>query len=142
MTTQQIQPKRGIVKQVLSGDSVIIRGSVGAPPPEKQLNFSNIIAPKLARRATETSEVTKDEPFAWEAREFLRKKLVGEEVWFTAEKPPNAAREYGVVYLGKDFNTAENITKSLISEGLVNVRRDGVRMTPELEELCEKRERC
>ncbi|KAI4470620.1 ebna2 binding protein [Holotrichia oblita] len=138
MTTQQIQPKRGIVKQVLSGDSVIIRGSVGAPPPEKQLNFSNIIAPKLARRATETSEVTKDEPFAWEAREFLRKKLVGEEVWFTAEKPPNAAREYGVVYLGKDFNTAENITKSLISEGLVNVRRDGVRMTPELEELCEK----
>lgn len=47
------------------------------------------------------AEVTKDEPWAWEAREFLRKKLIGEEVWFTAEKPPNANREYGVVYLGK-----------------------------------------
>lgn len=37
-----------------------------------------------------------------------------------------------------DFNTAENITKSLVSEGLVTVRREGVRMTPELEELCER----
>ncbi|XP_022908359.1 staphylococcal nuclease domain-containing protein 1 [Onthophagus taurus] len=137
MTTPQIQPKRGIVKQILSGDSVIIRGTQGAPPPEKQLNFSSIIAPKLARRATENNEVTKDEPFAWEAREFLRKKLVGEEIWFTSEKPPNATREYGIVYLGKDFNTAENITKSLVSEGLVSVRREGVRITPEIEELSE-----
>jgi hypothetical protein len=37
--------------QILSGDSVIIRGPTGAPPPEKQINFSGIIAPKLARRA-------------------------------------------------------------------------------------------
>ena len=47
------------------------------------------------------SEETKDEPFAWEAREFLRKKLVGESILFTLEKPPNAAREYSVIYLGK-----------------------------------------
>lgn len=37
--------------QILSGDSVIIRGASGAPPPEKQLYFSSVIAPKLARRA-------------------------------------------------------------------------------------------
>lgn len=48
-----------------------------------------------------SAEETKDEPYAWEAREFLRKKLIGEEVWFTAEKPPNVNREYGTVYLGK-----------------------------------------
>lgn len=37
--------------QVLSGDSVIIRGyPKGGPPPEKQISFSNVIAPKLARR--------------------------------------------------------------------------------------------
>lgn len=47
------------------------------------------------------AETSKDEPWAWEAREFLRKKLIGEEVFFTAEKPPNAVREYGCVYLGK-----------------------------------------
>lgn len=37
--------------KVLSGDSVIIRGQPkGGPPPEKQINFTNVIAPKLARR--------------------------------------------------------------------------------------------
>ncbi|KAG5893662.1 hypothetical protein JTB14_028816 [Gonioctena quinquepunctata] len=142
MTTQQQtppQPKRGIVKQILSGDSVIIRASAGAPPPEKQINFSGITAPKLARRAGtgDQAELTKDEPWAWEAREFLRKKLVGEEVLFTAEKPPNAMREYGVIYLGKDINTAENITESLVSEGLVSVRRENVRPSPELTRLME-----
>lgn len=135
MTTPQT--KRGIVKQVLSGDSVIIRGFSGAPPPEKQLNFSSIVAPKLARRTTDPSDTNKDEPFAWEAREFLRKKLVGEEVQFTSEKPPNAMREYGVVYLGKDAASGENLTESLINEGLVSVRREGVRMTPDLQRLCE-----
>ncbi|XP_056643670.1 staphylococcal nuclease domain-containing protein 1 [Diorhabda sublineata] len=142
MTTQQtttIKPIRGIIKQILSGDSVIIRAQSGAPPPEKQINFSSITAPKLARRAGDIGETTKDEPWAWEAREFLRKKLIGEEVFFTFEKPPNAVREYGVVYLGKDFNTAENITETLVSEGLVTVR-DAARPTPEQVRLLELQE--
>lgn len=137
MTTQQIQAKRGIVKQVLSGDTVIIRGCVGAPPPEKTISFSSITAPKLARRGTGSVEETKDEPWAWEAREFLRKKLVGEEVWFTSEKPGNSTREYGTVYLGKDAATGENITESLVSEGLVTVRREGMKTTPENTRLFE-----
>ncbi|XP_030753895.1 staphylococcal nuclease domain-containing protein 1 [Sitophilus oryzae] len=144
MTTPQQTPapapKRGIVKQIVSGDSVIIRGLSGAPPPEKQIAFSGVTAPKLARRPggpNDTSGETKDEPWAWEAREFLRKKLIGEEVLFTSEKPQNSGREYGVIYLGKDINTAENITESLVSEGLVTVRREGVRPTPELSRLWE-----
>lgn len=60
-----------------------------------------------------SSEETKDEPFAWEAREFLRKKLIGEEVWFTAEKPPNATREYGTVFLGKGTVAAIGILSSV-----------------------------
>lgn len=47
------------------------------------------------------SAETKDEPWAWEAREYLRTRLIGEEVWFTAEKPEKATREYGTIYLGK-----------------------------------------
>nr|CAD7459292.1 unnamed protein product [Timema tahoe] len=137
-TPPQPQPKRGIVKQVLSGDSVIIRGvPKGGPPPEKQINLSNITAPKLARRAIGNSEETKDEPYAWEAREFLRKKIIGEDVLFTVEKPPNTTREYGVIYIGKDIATAENLTETLISEGLVSVRREGVRAGPELQRLIE-----
>ncbi|XP_066257957.1 staphylococcal nuclease domain-containing protein 1 isoform X2 [Euwallacea similis] len=137
-TTPVLAPKRGIIKQVLSGDSVIIKGLTGAPPVEKQIVFSGITAPKLARRPGgpgESSGETKDEPWAWEAREFLRKKLVGEEILFTSEKPPNTNREYGTVYLGK-----ENITDSLVSEGLVTVRKEGVRPTPELTRLGELEE--
>ena len=42
------------------------------------------------------------QPFAWEAREFVRKKLIGKEVLFTVEyKPPGSTREYGCVFLNK-----------------------------------------
>lgn len=131
--------KKGIVKQVLSGDSVIIRGQPkGGPPPEKQINFAGVIAPKLARRPTGNStEVSKDEPYAWEAREYLRQRLIGQEVYFHAERPPNATRDYGYICLGKDAATSENIVESIISEGLVSVRREGVRQTPELTRLIE-----
>ncbi|KAK7494862.1 hypothetical protein BaRGS_00013989, partial [Batillaria attramentaria] len=92
---------------VLSGDTVVIRGQPkGGPPPEKTVCLSNIQAPKLARRANpnvEGSTETKDEPYAWEAREFLRKKLVGREVAFYLEYKTPAGREYGALYLGKGF---------------------------------------
>lgn len=144
MTSQPTQPKPatkrgiGIVKQILSGDSILIRGLNGAPPPEIQINLTGITAPKLARRtgSGDHVEVTKDEPWAWEAREFLRKKLIGEEVYFIAERPPNAARDYGVVYLGKDTN-GENILISLVSEGLASVRREGNKQGEEFTKLCE-----
>ncbi|XP_045463519.1 staphylococcal nuclease domain-containing protein 1 [Harmonia axyridis] len=136
MTTQQIQPNRGIVKQVLSGDSVIVR-NLNNPAAEKQINFSGVIAPKLCRRLAAGSEQneTKDEPWAWEAREFLRKKLLDKEVFFTSQVPPNANREYGTLYFGNDFNSAENITDTLISEGLVTVKKEGVRQNEELQRL-------
>lgn len=124
---QQQQPqalKRCIVKQVLSGDTVVIRGQPrGGPPPEKTIYLSNITAPKLAKRPTEQMAETKDEPFAWEAREFLRKKLVGQEVVFSVEYSIND-RDYVTLYLGKDAS-GENMAESLVSEGLVDVRAGG-----------------
>lgn len=87
------------------------------------------------------SEESKDEPWAWEAREFLRSKLIGEEVYFTSERPPNANRDYGVIYLGSDAATAPNVTEMLVSEGLVSVRKDGGRQTtPELQRLIDLEE--
>ena len=42
-----------LLRQVLSGDAVIVRGQPkGGPPPERQINFSNVVAPRTARRAT------------------------------------------------------------------------------------------
>ncbi|GFO47277.1 staphylococcal nuclease domain-containing protein 1-like [Plakobranchus ocellatus] len=123
--------QRALVKQVLSGDTVVLRGQPkGGPPPERTVCLSNITAPKLARRPNpnvENGAETKDEPWAWEAREFLRKKIIGKEVAFTVEyKVPGTGREYGVIYLGKDAS-GENLTESLISEGLVDVRKTGLK---------------
>lgn len=45
--------------QVLSGDSIVIRGQPkGGPPPERQLALSNVIAPRLARRPISAIEAT------------------------------------------------------------------------------------
>ncbi|XP_057179611.1 staphylococcal nuclease domain-containing protein 1 [Triplophysa rosa] len=125
------QLQRGIVKMVLSGCAIIVRGQPrGGPPPERQINLSNIRAGALARRAAQAqpeSKDTQDEPWAFQAREFLRKKVIGKEVCFTVDRPKGAlTREYGMMYLGKD-TSGENIAESLVAEGLATVRREGMR---------------
>ncbi|KFV71267.1 Staphylococcal nuclease domain-containing protein 1, partial [Dryobates pubescens] len=95
--------------QVLSGCAIIVRGQPrGGPPPERQINLSNIRAGNLARRAAAGQPDAKDTPDPWgfPAREFLRKKLIGKEVCFTVD--------------------GENIAESLVAEGLAS-RREGIR---------------
>lgn len=49
--------------QVLSGCAIIVRGQPrGGPPPERQINLSNIRAGALARRAAQGQPDTKDVP--------------------------------------------------------------------------------
>lgn len=129
--------KVGIVKQIQSGDTIVIRKQpVGGPPPEKVLTLSGITAPKLARQRTPNNDQeTKDEPYAWEAREFLRKLLVGKTVVFTVENRPNVVnREYGHLWAGKDPKVDENVTEALLAEGLAKVREGG-RNIPALKRL-------
>lgn len=67
--------------------------------------------------------------------------MIGEEVYFTSERPPNATRDYGVLYLGPDAATAPNVTELLVQEGLVSVRRDNARQSsPELQRLLDLEE--
>lgn len=68
---------RGTVKEVVSGDTIsIVGGKPGAAvPAEKRLTLSSLVAPKLGKRDS------RDEPFAWGSREFLRKKLIGQVSW-------------------------------------------------------------
>jgi len=50
--------------QVLSGDTVIVRGPPrGGPPPERTIGLSNVTAPRLARRPviSDESKESKDE---------------------------------------------------------------------------------
>ena len=118
---------RWIVKQVLSGDRVVLRGQPrGGPPPEMTFALSNLNAPKLAKRPSPNDAGSdQDEPYAWEAREFLRKKLIGKEVAVKNEyQAPNSTMTYGFLFVGKD-ESGENIAESLVREGLVEVRRAG-----------------
>ncbi|NXA43888.1 SND1 protein, partial [Eudromia elegans] len=129
--------------QVLSGCAIIVRGQPrGGPPPERQINLSNIRAGNLARRAAAAqpdAKDTPDEPWGFPAREFLRKKLIGKEVCFTVEYKTPQGREYGMVYLGKD-TSGENIAESLVAEGLAS-RREGIRANnPEQSRLAELEE--
>lgn len=48
------------------------------------------------------------QPWAFQAREFLRKKLIGKEVCFTVETKTTSGREYGVVYLGKGARLSQS----------------------------------
>lgn len=124
------QIKSGIVKTCLSGDCMVIRGRPrGGPPPEVTLALSSVTAPRIARRANPANPAdpgTEEEPYGWEAREFLRKKVVGKEVLFVEENVM-ATRSYGTVYLPpdpsvKDITQCENLSKTMISEGFFRVR--------------------
>lgn len=51
------------------------RAGTHGPPPEMQLSLASLAAPKLGR-----APGIADEPFAWDSREFLRKKCIGKQV--------------------------------------------------------------
>ena len=66
---------------------------------------------------------SKDEHYAWQARENLRKKIIGKEVYF--EVADDGQRSYGVVYLGSDAE-GENLTTWSLESGNAQLR-DSVR---------------
>lgn len=54
--------KRGYVKQVLSGDSIILQGpATNGPPKEITIYLSNVTAPRLSKRPVNNSETFIDE---------------------------------------------------------------------------------
>ena len=52
---------------------------------------------------------TPDEAYAWQAREFIRKKCVGKVVVFRTEYTVPSGREFGTVFLGQ-----ENLAVALV----------------------------
>lgn len=111
-----------VVKAVLSGDTLVLMGKpVNGPPPEMMVTLSSLQAPKLSRNPEQPSE-----PYAWSAREFLRKLAVGKAVTFKVEyKVPSINREFGSVWLD-----GENLCVTVAREGFAKVKtleqsRDG-----------------
>ncbi|KAJ3026287.1 UNVERIFIED_CONTAM: hypothetical protein HDU68_005917 [Siphonaria sp. JEL0065] len=112
---------RAIVKSVLSGDGVVLRGRpVNGPPPERILSFSNVVAPRLGT----VSDPSKEELGAFESREYLRKLLIGKEVSFKVEYTTTTNnRDFGALTLpspGVDGET--NVSRLLVKQGWVKVK--------------------
>lgn len=121
----------GLVKAVPSGDSVLVigKGASQGPPPEKLITLASLIAPRLARREA----TSKDEQFAFDSREFLRKKLIGQQVRFRIEySVAQISREFGQVYLGE-----ENVSVSIVQSGWAKVRAPGGEQASNYEELAQ-----
>eukprot|EP00210_Caulerpa_lentillifera_P002078 g1993.t1 len=120
---------KGVVKSVISGDTVIVMGIPrGGPPPEKQISLASIKAPRLGRR----DGSVKDESFAWDSREYLRKKAIGQSCVFrteyTVEQLNN--RDFGTVFIG-----SENLGLTMVENGWARVNRQGSERSYNFEEL-------
>lgn len=124
-----------IVKWVFSGDYLVLRDHPrGGPPPEYYVNLAYVQAPRFNRTPGEDGRTSVSEPYAWEAKEYLAKRLIGQEVVYRSEytksggsQPAgagggafggNANKEFGIIYLNE-----ENIVETMVSEGLLEVRR-------------------
>ncbi|KAJ3417103.1 hypothetical protein HDV05_006962 [Chytridiales sp. JEL 0842] len=125
---------RAIVKCVLSGDTVILRGKpVNGPPPEKTLSLANLIAPRLGT----PSDPTKEEPGAFQSREFLRKLLVGKEVAYKIEYTTTTNnRDFGSLSLQPPGVEGEtSVAKLLVKGGWVKVKQSEGKRAPSDEQV-------
>lgn len=132
---QQLAAKR-TVKWVFSGDYLVLRDQPrGGPPPEYYINLAYVQAPRFNRTPGEDGKTSVSEPYAWEAKEYLAKRLIGKDVIYRSEYTKggpaggqavagsgpfggNANKEFGIIYLDE-----ENIVETMVSEGLLEVRR-------------------
>ncbi|KAL5338550.1 hypothetical protein BJX70DRAFT_366161 [Aspergillus crustosus] len=116
-----------IVGRVLNADTIFIRNKAGQ---EKKISLSSIRQPKPSD--------PNQAPFAADAKEFLRKKIIGKHVKVTinGKKPANEGyeeREVATVVLG---NT--NIALALVQTGYASVirhRQDDDDRSPEYDDL-------
>lgn len=130
----------GFLKQVISGETVVIREKASdGPPPSKTIVITNIVCPKLARRPLPNNPIaTSDEPFAWQAREFIRSNYIGKEVCYIIEREISPEKAYGQVFIGHD-PTAPNLANLLVEEGLASVRKidnPQISKSPAYQKLC------
>ncbi|XP_014242124.1 staphylococcal nuclease domain-containing protein 1 [Cimex lectularius] len=106
------------VQEVISGDTLrLLRREKG----EGKLILSGLKVPKILKKSQKIQ--SEEEPFAWEAREFLRKRLLKQLVTYEVETNANLVsttdREYGTVFHGN-----VNINELLLKEGLADCKSE------------------
>jgi staphylococcal nuclease domain-containing protein 1 len=107
----------GVCIQVHSGDSISVKTSKG---DVQRIFFANLRAPNLAKPNTNEQ----DQPWAWQAREFLRKVLVGKKVRceFESSKENKDSGKAMTFYsiFRVDNDKEKNVGQELIEQGFAN----------------------
>ncbi|KAJ1503148.1 hypothetical protein HMI56_002295 [Coelomomyces lativittatus] len=109
-----------IVKQIHSGDSLVLR-TPHQENGEKIVSLAFLNCPRLAS----SKKNTEDEPFAFEARETLRRVLIGKEVAFKLEYTvPNSGREFCTILAVSPSGELVNIASLLLQKGYAKLREE------------------
>jgi staphylococcal nuclease domain-containing protein 1 len=103
----------GRVVQIISGDTVMVEDSSGYPV---RISLASVRAPKIGIRGS------KNEPFALEAKEFLRKSLIGHKVRVLVEYVRSSDSKDGDRVYGTIFYNKKNISVELVVSGLASVQ--------------------
>ncbi|KAF3765137.1 hypothetical protein M406DRAFT_352081 [Cryphonectria parasitica EP155] len=115
------------VTKVIGADTILVRTKTGE---EKRINFSSVRGP----RTNEASEAA----FKDEAKEFLRKKIIGKHVKVTVDGSKPAADGFEARDVATVTQNGKNIGLTLVQEGYASVirhRKDDTDRSPNYDEL-------
>ncbi|KXX75354.1 Nuclease domain-containing protein 1 [Madurella mycetomatis] len=115
------------VVKIIGADTIIVRNKAGA---EKRISLSSVRGP----RAGEASEA----PFRDEAKEFLRKKLIGKHIRISVDGTKAATEEFEARDVATVIQGGKNIGLQLVQEGYCSVirhRKDDTDRAPNYDEL-------
>lgn len=116
-----------IVSKIMGADTIFVRAKAGA---EKRISLSSVRGP----RAGEPSEA----PFRDEAKEFLRKRLIGKHVKVSVDGSKPASDGFEARDVATVTEKGKNINLQLVQEGWCSVirhRRDDTDRAPNYDEL-------
>jgi staphylococcal nuclease domain-containing protein 1 len=99
---------KALVRAVFSGDFIALQRSTKTPP-EQNVYLASIKAPTVG------STNRPEEPFAFEAREFLRERVIGKKCEFHLEYN-FSGRDYGTLIVN-----GENMNVAIVRAGLAKV---------------------
>ncbi|KAJ9148222.1 Nuclease domain-containing protein 1 [Coniochaeta hoffmannii] len=115
------------VVKIISADTIIVKTKAG---DEKRINFSSVRGP----RTNESTEA----PFRDEAKEFLRKKLIGKHVKVTIDGSKPAQDNFEARDVATVTVAGKNVGLMLVQEGYASVvrhRKDDTDRAPNYDEL-------
>lgn len=105
----------GVVKAVLSGDQLVVVGGGGG---ERTVTLAGLSAPRQARRDDPNG---RDEPYAWQSRDFLRQRCIGQPVTFRVEFSV-AAREFCTIFVSAGKQSSVCINALVLINGFARFR--------------------